>query len=147
MAAKRTEPAEPPGETVELEHRTAAGGMVWKLLSVGSTLVATRLAADLAQRGWKLTTGRNVPARGDYEHARSRDVVLFTALSSLLVSGARVAAERGAVEYYRKSTGHLPKALEDEQTKVVDAKAARKLQRRKARADYRVQKAINRAAS
>jgi hypothetical protein len=87
-----------------------------------------------------------VPVRGDYEKERTRDVVLFTALSSMVVTTARVAAERGAVEFYRKSAGHLPGALEEEKVTPTDLKAHNKLVRRSARRDYRLQKAINRAS-
>ena len=143
MAAKRTGTAERP---VERPHRTAAGGFVWKVLSVGTTLLATKVATDVSRRGWKIATGRNVPVRGDYERERTRDVLLFTALSSMVVTTARVAAERGAVEFYRKSAGHLPQALEEEKVTPTDLKAHNKLVRRSTRRDYRLQKAINRAA-
>ena len=119
---------------------------MWRVLSVGTTLLATKVATDVAQKTWKVATGRHVPVRGDFDRERTRDVVLFTALSSMLVSSARVAAERGAVAYYRKSTGRLPRALGEEKLTPKDLRAHRRLERRKARAAYRLQKAINRAA-
>ena len=118
---------------------------MWRFLSVGTTLLATKVGSDISRRGWKMVTGRNVPVRGDYENERTRDVVLFTALSSMLVTTARVGAERVAVEYYRKSAGHLPEALEEEKVTSGDLKAHNKLVRKSARRDYRLQKAINRA--
>src|SRR6476661_9478649 len=124
--------------------RTPLGGPVWKILSVGSTILATKIATDATQMGWKLATGRNVPVKGDFERERTRDVILFTAISSMAVATARVAVERGAASYYRRSTGHLPKALEDDKVSPTDVRAHRKLERRKARAAYRLQKAINR---
>jgi hypothetical protein len=126
-------------------HHTAAGNATWKMLSVGATLVATKVATDAAQRGWKLATGRNVPVKGDYERERTRDVVLFTAISSMAVAAARVAAERGAATYYRRSTGHLPKALEDDQVAPKDKKAAKKLAKARAKAEKATQKAIEKA--
>ena len=125
--------------------RTPVGGPVWKILSVGTTLVATKLATDAAQKGWKLATGRNVPVKGDYERERTRDVVLFTALSSMAVATARVAAARGAATYDRPSTGHQPQALEDEQASPTDKKAARKLAKSKTKAQKATQKAIDKA--
>lgn len=126
-------------------QRTPVGGPVWKVLSVGTTLLATKVATDAAQKGWKLATGRNVPVKGDYERERTRDVVLFTALSSMAVAAARVAAERGAATYYRRSTGHLPKALEDDQVKPSDKKAAKKVAKAKHKAEKAMQKAIDKA--
>jgi hypothetical protein len=125
--------------------RTPAGGPVWKRLSVGSTIIATKVATDAAQKGWKLATGRNVPVKGDFERERTRDVILFTALSSMAVAAARVAAERGAASYYRRSTGHLPTALEDEKVSPTDKKASRKLAKGKAKAEKATQKAIDKA--
>jgi hypothetical protein len=122
---------------------TPAGGPVWKILSIGSTIVATKIATDAAQKGWKLATGRNVPVKGDFERERTRDVILFTALSSMAVAAARVAAERGAATYYRRSSGHLPKALEDEQVSPTDKKASRKLAKTKHKAEKATQKAID----
>jgi hypothetical protein len=125
--------------------RTPAGGPVWKLLSVGSTIIATKVATDAAQKGWKLATGRNVPVKGDFERERTRDVILFTALSSMLVSAARIAAERGAATYYRNSSGHLPKRLEDQQVTPTDRKAHLKLDRAKRRSEFMLRRAIDRA--
>jgi hypothetical protein len=126
-------------------HRTPVGGPVWKVLSVSTTLLATKVATDIAQKGWKLATGRNVPVKGDYERERTRDVVLFTALSSMAVAAARVAAERGAATYYRRSTGHLPKALEDDQVEPTDKKIAKKLAKARHKAEKATQKAIDKA--
>jgi hypothetical protein len=129
----------------ETPQHTPVSGPVWKILSVGTTIVATKLATDAAQKGWKLATGRNVPVKGDFERERTRDVILFTALSSMAVAAARVAAERGAATYYRRSTGHLPKALEDEKVSPTDKKASRKLAKAKAKAERATQKAIDKA--
>lgn len=133
----------------EATQHTPVGGPVWKLLSVGTTIIATKLATDAAQKGWKLATGRNVPVKGDFERERTRDVILFTALSSMAVAAARVAAERGAATYYRRSTGHLPKALDEDKVSPKDEKAARKMAKAKAKAtaksEHKLQKAIDKA--
>ena len=126
-------------------QHTPAGGPVWKILSVGTTIIATKVATDLAQKGWKLATGRNVPVKGDFERERTRDVILFTALSSMAVAAARVAAERGAATYYRRSTGHLPKALEDDKVSPEDQKAARKMAKAKAKASAKSERALQKA--
>jgi len=147
MGSKNTKKALARGKAeVAATPRTPAGGPIWKLLSIGTTIIATKVATDATQKGWKLATGRNVPVKGDFERERHRDVILFTALSSMAVAAARVAAERGAAAYYRHSTGRLPKALEDEQVSPTDEKAARKLAKARAKADKATQKAIDKAA-
>lgn len=145
MGSKDSKKAAAKAKAAVGTQRTPVGGPVWKILSVGSTLLATKVATDAAQKGWKLATGRNVPVKGDYERERTRDVVLFTALSSMAVAAARVAAERGAATYYRRSTGHLPKALEDEQVTPSDKKTAKKLAKVKHKAEKATQKAIDKA--
>jgi hypothetical protein len=149
MAAKDAKKAITKGKKAAEEkvvpRRGAAGGAVWKVISIGSTIIATKLATDAAQRGWKIATGRPVPVKGDFERERTRDVILFTALSSMLVSAARVAAERGAATYYRNSSGHLPKQLEEETLSPKDRRAHAKIDRAKRRAEYRLRRAIDRA--
>jgi hypothetical protein len=132
---------------VDSTQHTPVGGPVWKILSMGSTIVATKLATDAARTSWKLATGRNVPVKGDFERERTRDVILFTALSSMLISAARVAAERGVANYYRNSTGHLPQHLDAESLSPTDRKAFAKLDRAKRRSEFLLRRAIDRAAS
>ncbi len=105
------------------------GGLVWKAITITSTIVATKLATNVASKGWKLATGRTVPVRGDYEKERTRDVIAYTALSGMIMAGAKVAAERKAAEYYRQSTGHLPKALLDTKLSKKEKKAHRRLEK------------------
>jgi hypothetical protein len=150
MAAKDAKKAITKGRKAAAEapppRRGAAGGAVWRVLSIGSTIIATKLATDAAQKGWKLATGRPVPIKGDYERERTRDVILFTAFSSMLVTAARVAAERGAATYFRNSSGHLPKRLEDQQLSPTDRKARLKLDRARRRSEFMLRRAIDRAA-
>ena len=149
MAAKDAKKAITKGKKAAEEkvmpQRSAAGGVVWKVLSVGSTIIATKLATDAAQKGWKIATGRNVPVKGDFERERTRDVILFTALSSMLVSAARVAVERGAASYYRNSSGHLPKRLEEDTLTPTDKKAHAKVAKAKRKSERALKKAIDKA--
>jgi hypothetical protein len=149
MAAKDAKKAISKGRTAAKEaaepRRGPGGTAVWRVLSIGSSIIATKLATDAAQKSWKLATGRPVPVKGDYERERTRDVILFTALSSMLVSAARIAAERGAVSYYRNSSGHLPKRLEDQQVTPTDRKTHLKLDRAKRRSEFLLRRAIDRA--
>ena len=81
--------------------RSALGGMVWGLFSIGTTVVATKLATSVASKGWKLATGKSAPVKGDYDNEKTRDVVAYTALSSMLLATTKVAAERKAAEAQR----------------------------------------------
>jgi hypothetical protein len=118
------------------------GGLVWKALSLSTTLLATKVATNVASKGWKLATGRPVPVKGDYEREKTRDVVAYTALSAMILAGTKVAAERKAAQYYRQSTGHLPKALASAKPTKQEKKAAKKLEK----ATKRVKKSATKLA-
>ena len=127
--------------TQDDEHRRSPlGAMVWGLFSIGSTVVATKLASSLATKGWKLATGRSAPVKGDYDNESTRDVVAYTALSSMLLATTKVAAERKAAEYYRQSTGHLPKALVHTRPTRNEKKQHKKLERAKAKVERKAKK-------
>jgi dethiobiotin synthetase len=117
------------------DKHSAFGGVVWKAITLTSTVVATRLAGGLASKGWKVVTGKPVPVRGDYDNEKTRDVVAFTALSGMIMAGTKVAAERKAAEYYRQSTGHLPKALEHTKLTRKEKKAHKKLEKARSKAE------------
>lgn len=111
------------------EKHTRGGGLVWKVLSLGTTVLATKVATNVASKGWKVATGRPVPLKGDYDKAKTRDVVAYSALSAMILAGTTVAAERKAVEYYRQSTGHLPKAVANPKPTKAEKKAHKKLEK------------------
>ena len=89
----------------------------------------------MASKGWKLATGRSVPVKGDYDNEKTRDVVAYTAISGMLMAAMKVAAERKAAEYYRQSTGHLPKALVHTRLTRNEKKQHKKLEKAKAKAE------------
>lgn len=124
MAKAKNAPAQP-----DEDKHSPLGGLVWKAITVTSTVVATKLATNVASKGWKLATGRPVPVRGDYENEKTRDVIAYTAISGMIMAGTKVAAERKAAEYYRQSTGHLPKALADTKLSKQEKKTHRKLEK------------------
>ncbi|ADU49811.1 DUF4235 domain-containing protein [Intrasporangium calvum] len=138
--AKATRSANDDATTPGEDQHSPLGGLVWKAITVTSTVVATRLATTVASKGWKLATGKPVPVRGDYEKERTRDVIAFTALSGMIMAGTKVAAERKAAEYYRQSTGHLPKALEHTKLTRKERKAHKKLEKATAKAEKGAQK-------
>lgn len=104
---------------------------VWKVMSLGATVAATKVANTAVSKGWRAVTGRPVPIKDNYEQDQTRDIVVFTALSAALVATLRTLAERGAVNYYRNSTGHLPKALAEPPLSRREKKAHRKLEKAK----------------
>lgn len=120
------------------EGKEASGGplgsIVWKAMTMGSTLLATRVATTVASKTWKVATGKSVPVKGDYDNERTRDVVAYTALSAMVLAATKVAAERKAAEYYRDSTGHLPKHLIETKLTKKEKKAHTKLEKARKKA-------------
>lgn len=108
------------------QEQSAVGGMVWKALSMGATLLATKAATTIATKGWRAATGRPVPVKSDYGKNTNKDVVIYTALSAALMAGAKAALERKAADYFRDSTGHLPAALTTPSVSKKELKAAKK---------------------
>ena len=106
----------------------------WKAVSVGSTLVATKVATVAVSKGWRVVTGRPVPHKDDYEKDQTRDIIIYTALVAAAIGVARVVLERKAVEYYRASTGHLPKGLDEPPLSKSERKAHKTLEKAKDKA-------------
>lgn len=89
------------------------GPLVWKVLGTGSAVLAATVASKIVSKGWEFAAGK--PAPDDPAHPEDttwKEALLFAALSGLVVSAARVAATRKAAQYYAKSAGHLPAALQ-----------------------------------
>jgi hypothetical protein len=126
-------------ETKGSSHTGPVGGIVWKVMTVGSTLLATKAATTIASKSWKIVTGKSVPVKGDYENERTRDVVAYTALSAMVLAAAKVGLERKAAEYYRDSTGHLPKALVETKLSKKEKKAHKKLEKARKKAEKSAQ--------
>jgi hypothetical protein len=126
-------------ETKDASHTGPLGGIVWKAMTVGSTLLATKAATTIASKSWKVVTGKSVPVKGDYENERTRDVVAYTALSAMVLAAAKVGLERKAAEYYRDSTGHLPKALVETKLTKKEKKAHKKLEKARKKAQKTAQ--------
>lgn len=104
---------------------------VWKVMTLGGAVVATKVANTVVSKGWRVMTGKPVPVKDNYEQDQTRDIIVFTALSAAVVATLRTLAERGAVNYYRNSTGHLPKALAEPPLTKGEKKAARKVDKAK----------------
>ena len=91
----------------------AGGSLGWKVLATGSALVAGIAAKKLLE-----ARGRRAPARRR-RATRSRRRPpgprrsAGRSLSGVVYGLARLVATRQAAGYYKRSTGHLPKGLED----------------------------------
>lgn len=88
------------------------GPFVWRLLGTGSAILAGVVANKLVTTVWK-KAGRDEVLDPRDPRTPWKDAVAFAALTGLAVGAARVIATRKAAQYYARSAGHLPKAMQE----------------------------------
>ncbi len=72
----------------------------WKLASAGAGALASLIAGNVVNRGWKLATGKDAPHEDDDEVSIIR-LVVFAAVSAVVASLAQRVALQGAKKWYR----------------------------------------------
>jgi hypothetical protein len=90
-----------------------AGSKVWALYGLAATTAAAIAARKALNATWKLSTGKTPPKNPEHPDVSIAEAVAWATLSGVAVGLARMLASRKAAEYYRRSTGHLPKNLQD----------------------------------
>jgi hypothetical protein len=88
------------------------GSLVWKVLGTGSAVLAATLAEKGLTTAWRAATGDAPPVNPEDPDTRWSEAVAWAVLSGALIGVARLLATRRAAEYYRRSSGELPKALQ-----------------------------------
>jgi len=88
------------------------GSLVWKVLGTGSALVAAAAAQKGISALWRVSTGEDPPTVPEDPDTRWGEAVAWAVLSGAAIGLARLFATRRAAQYYRRSTGELPKALQ-----------------------------------
>ena len=87
------------------------GPLVWRVLGSGSAVLAGVVANKLVTTIWK-KAGRDAVIDPRDPRTPWRDATALAALTGLAAAAARVVATRKAAQYYQKSAGHLPKAMQ-----------------------------------
>lgn len=89
------------------------GSIAWKIIGTGSAVVAAALAQKAATVAWRAATGNEPPESPEDPEIDWKEAAAWAALSGLAIGTARLAATRAAARYYHRSSGSLPKALQD----------------------------------
>ncbi len=89
------------------------GSLAWKVLGTGAAAIATALAEKGIRSAWRVTTGDEPPDNPDNPDIEWRRAIAWALLSGAAIGLARLVATRRAAEYYRNSSGALPKAMRD----------------------------------
>ncbi|MDN5716826.1 MAG: DUF4235 domain-containing protein [Janibacter sp.] len=86
--------------------------MVWKLLGTGSAIVAGIVANKIVSIVWsRFGSGQDIdPNNPDNPIG---EAIAFAALAGLAMGLARTMATRQAASFYKKSSGHLPFAMQN----------------------------------
>lgn len=91
----------------------AGGSLGWKVLATGSALVAGIAAKKVLETVWEKGTGKAPPRNPESPDTTWGEAVGWAVLSGTVFALARLVATRQAARYYKRSTGRLPKGLED----------------------------------
>ncbi len=95
------------------EDKESKGSKLWSAYGLIATVVATFLARKALITLWKASTGKKPPQNPAHPDVSIGEAVAWASASGIAVGLARMLASRKAADYYRKSTGHLPKNLDD----------------------------------
>ena len=91
----------------------AGGSLSWKVMATGSALIAGVTAKKLLETVWERSTGKAPPRNPESPDTTWAEAVAWAILSGVVYGLARLVATRQVAGYYKRSTGHLPKGLED----------------------------------
>jgi uncharacterized protein DUF4235 len=87
--------------------------MVWRIFGTVSAIMAGMAARKVLVKGWKLTTRNDPPANPQAPGTSWPEAIGWAVASGAFMGLARMLATRKAASYYRKSTGHLPRGMEE----------------------------------
>ncbi len=87
------------------------GSLAWKVLGTGSAVLAAAVAQKGLEAAWRAATGTPPPTIPEDPDTDWTEAVAWAVASGVVIGVARLLATRRAAQYYRTSTGSLPKAL------------------------------------
>ena len=87
--------------------------VAWKVVGIGSGLVAARVSRKLMTTTWHKTKGSEPPSNPASPSTTWTEALSWAVASSVAVAVARLLAHRGAAKAWEKTTGELPPGLEE----------------------------------
>ena len=91
----------------------AASKVVWKVLAVGSGLVAAQVTKKGLDAGWRKAVGDEPPRNPAAPDTQWREAFAWAAASGTALALTKVLATNGAAKAWQRTTGHLPPGLEE----------------------------------
>ncbi len=80
-------------------------------MASAAALGAGIVAREATNGSWKFLRGDDAPENPEDPDSGWGEAIAFAVLSGVIVGLARLVANRQAAKIYKKSSGHLPKAL------------------------------------
>lgn len=91
-----------------------AGAKVgWKVVGIGSGLVAAKTSKKLLDTTWAKTRGGEPPRNPAAPGTSWGEALSWAVASGIAVAVARLLAARGAAQAWKRTTGSLPPGLEE----------------------------------
>jgi hypothetical protein len=91
----------------------AKTSMSWRIVGRICAVLAGIAARKALMAGWRRASGHNPPANPAVPGTSWPEAIAFAVASGAAIGLARMLATRKAAGYYRKSTGHLPRGMEE----------------------------------
>ena len=92
---------------------SGVGKVVYKVVGVGSGLLAAKLARAVLDKGWQKVRGGEPPRNPAVPGTRWSEAVTWAVASGIVAALARLLATMGVASTWAKATGHLPPGVED----------------------------------
>jgi hypothetical protein len=94
------------------DQEDGVGPLAWRVIGTGSAVLAAAAAQKGLTAAWRLATGDDPPTVPEDPDTSWREAVAWAVLSGAVIGVARLMATRRAAQYYMRSTGELPQALQ-----------------------------------
>ena len=91
----------------------AAGKFVYKILGIGTGVLAGKVARSLLDKGWAKTRGGEPPRNPEVPGTSWGEALSWAVASGIAVAVARLLATKGTASAWVKATGALPPGVED----------------------------------
>lgn len=88
------------------------GDAVWKVLAMTSGIVGGKAAAKAINGTWSAAMGTEPPKNPADPDISWKQAVGFAIVSGAIAGLARTVAQKQAADFYIKTAGHRPKALQ-----------------------------------
>ncbi len=92
---------------------SGVGKVVYKVIGIGSGLLAAKAARAALDKGWAKTKGGEPPRNPAVPGTSWGEALTWAVASGITVAVARLLATKGVASTWAKATGQLPPGVED----------------------------------